>query len=514
MRFLSFLVCCALTGAATARPVIPPPPADPTPIPNPTPTPTPTVGPALDAAAEGYVETGEFSFGAQPLSLIPRPPVCLAGDPMSNAIDILRFVHAHRFVDVVDVTDQMVLDLITADPVVAAQYGSLISSGTLSTDAAVDLDAVLNHSTLVENYGAAGPVAAAGAVLVSTGVSRPCAPPIPNCRNDLGGIISWPNEWRPRLCQPNGCNQFQEAMVWLTVTTNGSTYRAMTTSRPCGCPPFNNGANTFSGYAFANVPTGTATVVARPIMQCCRVGTTTRSITCPPGPRSLRPCVPLAVNVIADFAMGPWTPPVVCGTVHTPTNSLTEVFLGTRESSCTSYGSDSVTVEELPYSPNFLIRSCLPSHTYLYAKSGTYWAELDIPDVLGCGEVYSPNCGISLNLTPAPCFSGRITNMQPCMAGHYFVEFIGCAMSGCGSVGSRRQLAGIAADGTFNSGQMLAPGTWDAHVIYLPDPQNVWNFQYVGSFNQVAFPQRLAAGTDSYPGCHPLGDATVIVHCR
>ncbi|MBC7772891.1 MAG: hypothetical protein H7210_10380 [Pyrinomonadaceae bacterium] len=473
--------------------------------PVPIPAPVPTADVVIDTISESYIETGVWDFGAAPVVMLAAPPIyCLAENPMGYAVQVLKFVHSHRLGESGDITDQMVLDLIAADPVVAQQYATLVNSGSLTTDGAVDLTAMLSHAALVRNYGAGGTVIGQGSILSSGPLGGPwCSPP--TCLNDLGGIIWWGNYWRQPLCQPNGCYRFQEAMVFLTIVKpDGTIYRAVTNSRPCTCHTAGGGQNTTSGYAFAGVPQGSATVVARSVFECCKSGTTVRAVTCPPGPRSYRPCVPIAPTVVADVQMGPPTPPGVCGRVSNPGPGATRVFFGPRETSCTDYGGTSVTQSN----PNFLVRSCLPSQSYIYANNGTRWAEADIPDTLACGEVWPSMCELTLTLTDCPCFSGSVSNWQACMHGHYFVLFEGCTMYGCNSAGSRRVRVGVQANGAFNSGTQLQPGTWNAWLIYVPNLQFPDTFLYSGTFSGQ-WPKRLAAGDN----CQSLGSVIPVVRC-
>jgi len=377
------------------------------------------------------------------------------------------------------------MDLVSADPVVGAQYASLIFNDSLATDAAVDLRAALNHAAIIQNHGVAGGATAQGSVITS---GSPRAPIIPICYHDLGGIIYWPNEGRSRKrCVFDNCHPFEEAMVWLTIVQpNGTRYQRVTTSSPCTCansgPGWPTGANTQSGYAFARVPNGAATVLARTVYRCCQSGTATRTLACPPGPRSYRPCVPIAPTAPLDIQMGPWTPPGICGTVRNTNGMTTEVILATYESPCQLISWDYVTPEELTLTPNFSIRSCMPSTPWLYANSGTLWAEAPLPTSIPCGSFYPGNClpGVVLNLQPAPCFSGRVTPWQPSMYRHYLVQFEGCYAGTCNGA-ARVLTTGVAADGTYNSQDILSPGSWLVTLRYIPNLQNPSHHVHVSS---------------------------------
>jgi hypothetical protein len=462
----------AIPLALAAQPSSPPAPQDPTPTPTPPPAPptpapepTPGFGAALDAAAQAYADTGEFTFGATTTIWTSTPTSADPGvDPQVNAVAVLKFVHAHRFDPTQETTDQMVMDLVNSDPVVASQYASLVWNDSLTTDTTVDLNAALNHAALIQNYGVAGGATAQGTVISS---GSPRGPILLNCFSDLGGIIYWPNEARGlKSCYITGCYPFEEAMVWLTVVQpNGTTYQRVTTSTPCGCAPntWPFGANTQSGYAFASVPRGTATVLARTVYRCCQSGTASRTLSCPPGPRTYRPCVPIAPNAPLDIQMGPWTPPIIAGTVNNP-GTLVEVILGTKESPCAKASWDYVESGE----SSFSIRSCLPATPWLYAHAGSLWAETPVPANIPCGSVFTT----SLTLQAAPCFSGRVTPWQPSMAHHYFVKFEGCYGGGCYGGGMGTPTTGVNDDGTYNSGTILAPGNWHVSLWYVPNLQN------------------------------------------
>lgn len=437
------------------------------------PPPPPTFEGAVDSAAAGLQATGEFTFGASASWGPTAGFLCPASDDSTvGAIGVLKFVHAHRLPE--EPTDQDVMDLVMADAVVSGQFFSLSSGGPLTTDAGDDLRATLNHATLVENYGTGGPVTASGTVLTSQAVGGPwCAPP--DCLNDLGGLISWPYG-RAWVCMPSGCERFQEAVVYLTVVRpNGSLYRAVTMSVRCGCHTgITNGSETTSGYAFKGVPTGQATVLARPVLRCCQSGTGSRAVSCPPGPRSYRPCVPIAPTAVLDFSMGPWTPPVVYGHVSNPGNTLTHVSLATYESSCQETSWDDVLPQELPFPINYSIASCLPSNPWIYASATgpdghPWWAEAPGPPPnLPCGVGYRAD----LSLSPAPCIEGNITNWRSCMAGHYVVTFNGCFMSSCNAGGTRTVEAFVDNQGHYTSGYSLRPAQWLIQLWYIPNPSN------------------------------------------